>query len=302
MKNTKKNIMKTKKDKNYYLTRAVRRFVNLVEYFTITRVRAEKNYFKDGKFNIDKFRHQLKFLNDWENKTRAEKKLLAKTYADYSTTFNYTTGIPVELVKSVLGRYIDDNGVYRKISIEEVENILVKKGVIRVIEAGKKFNRSEDGKYTVKCWWNKKYLFADEKVWFKKMNDDKYTDYWKFIDDKGLLNIIDKWTANFKKEVPVSREELFNMYRNGGIDMKVYVNLDRGLFNTPDERIRVWIYAQLKNNIHFDDKTSLKDKINFWNRIVYGNLKNAEFPYAVEEFVKKEFKKVKKFINRTNIK
>lgn len=294
--------MKTKKDKNYYLTRAVRRFVNLVEYFTITRVRAEKNYFKDGKFNIDKFIHQLKFLNDWEKKSRQEKKLLAKTYADYSTTFNYTTGIPVELIQNALGTYRDENGIQHKISIEEVESILVKKGVIRVIEAGKKFNRSEDGKYTVKCWWNKKYLFANEKVWFKKMNEDKYTDYYKFIEDTGLKNILEKWIDNFKKEEPVSREELFNMYRNGGIDMKVYANLDRGLFNTPDEKIRVWLRKVLTSNKQYEDKTNFKDKMKFWNRIVYGNLKNAEFPYAVEEFVKKEFKKVKKFINGNNIK
>lgn len=301
--------MKTKKDKNYYLTRAVRRFVKVIHYFNITRVKAEKSYHIDGKFNLEKFRHQLKFLSDWNNKSSAEKNRESKgnkqAYTKYSTVWNYTTGIPYELIEKVLGTYRDESGVQHNISLDEVVSILEKKDIIKVINYGSKFKVDDSGNYRPKCHWNTKYLFKNEKYWFKMINSTNYDNWWDFIkeeDDAGFYKIWVKWVNQFRKEDPVSREELFNMYRNGGIDMKVYANLDMVLFNTPDERIRVWIYAQLKNNIHFDDKTSLKDKINFWNRIVYGNLNNAEFPYAVEEFVKKEFKKVKKFINRTNIK
>lgn len=301
--------MKTKKDKNFYLTRAVRRFVKLMHYYNITRVKAEKSYHIDGKFNLNKFKHQMKFLNDWNNKSNEDKNRESKgnrqAYTKYSTVWNYTTGIPYELIEEVLGTYRDSDGIRHRISLDEVISILEKKDIIKVINYGSKFKADDSGKYRPKCHWHTKYLFKNEKYWYKMMDSNNYDNWWDFIkekDDKGFYKIWEKWMNKFRKEDPISRAELFTMYKNGGIDMNVYINLDIGLFNTPVEKVRGWMYGVMKNKIHFTDKTEFKDKMKFWNRIVYGNLKSAEFSYTFEEFVKKEFKKVKKFINGNNIK
>ena len=296
--------MKTKKDKNFYLTRAVRRFVKVMHYYNITRVKAEKSYHIDGKFNLDKFKHQMKFLNDWNSQTKEYRKQHAKVYSDYSKVFNYTLCIPYELIEKVLGTYRDESGVYHNISLEEVENILIGREYLKIIESGKKFNRDKSGNYSVKCWWQKKYLFSNEKYWYKMMNSNNYDNWWNFIKreaDKGFYKIWVKWVNQFRNEEPVTRDDIYKMWRMGGIDLKVCVNLDRGLFNTPKEKIEAWlvkVFAHKNNtNTKYEDKTEFKDKMKFWNRIVYGNLKNAEFPYAVKEFVKNELKELKKSIN-----
>lgn len=313
MKNTRKNIMKTKEDKNFYLTRAVRRFVKVMHYYNITRVKSEKSYHIDGKFNLDKFKHQMKFLNDWNNKSNEEKNRESKgnrqAYTKYSTVWNYTTGIPYELIKEVLGTYRDSNGIRHKISLDEVISILEKKDIIKVINYGSKFKSDDSGKYRPKCHWHTKYLFKNEKYWYKMMNSNNYDNWWNFIkknDDKGFHKIWVKWVNKFRNEEPITREDIYKMWRMGGINLKVCVNLDRRLFNTPKEKIEAWlkkVFASKikynKDKIDYEDNTDYKDKMKFWNRIVYGNLKNAEFPYAVNEFVNNEFNKV---INGTNIK
>ena len=312
MKNTRKNIMKPKKDKNFYLTRAVRRFVKVMHYYNISRVKAEKSYHIDGKFNLNKFQHQMKFLNDWNNKSNEDKNRESKgnrqAYTKYSTVWNYTTGIPYELIEKVLGTYRDSNGIRHKISLNEVISILEKKDIIKVINYGSKFKSDDSGKYRPKCHWHTKYLFKNEKYWYKMMNSNKYDNWWNFIKEKdgddGFYKIWVKLVNQFRNEEPITREDIYTMWKMGGIDLKVCAILDRRLFNTPYEKIEAWlknVFASKikynKDKIDFNDKTEYKDKMKFWNRIVYGNLKNAEFPYAVKEFVNNEFNKVKKSIN-----
>lgn len=300
--------MKPKKDKNFYITRAVRRFVKVMHYYNITRVKAEKSYHIDGKFNLDKFKHQMKFLNDWNNKSNEEKNRESKgnrqAYTKYSTVWNYTTGIPYELIEKVLGTYRDESGVKHNISLNEVISILEKRDIIKVINYGSKFKSDDSGKYRPKCHWHTKYLFKNEKYWYKMMNSNNYDNWWDFIkeeDDKLFYKIWVKWVNQFRNEEPVTREDIYKMWRLGGINLKVCVNLDRGLFNTPYEKIESWLINVFaynkkhnKDNPDYEDKTEYKDKMKFWNRIVYGNLKNAEFPYAVKEFVNNEFNNVKK--------
>lgn len=219
MKNTRKNIMKPKKDKNFYITRAVRRFVKVMHYYNITRVKNEKSYHIDGKFNLDKFKHQMKFLNDWNSQTKAYRKQHAKVYSDYSKVFNYTLCIPYELIEKVLGTYRDESGVYHNISLEEVENILIGREYLKVIESGKKFNRDKSGNYSVKCWWQKKYLFANEKHWYKMINSNNYDNWWDFIkeeDDKGFHKIWLKWVKpnNIKTETKEENEVIEEKVEN----------------------------------------------------------------------------------------
>ena len=306
MKNTRKNIMKTKKDKNFYLKRAVRRFVKVMHYYNITKVKAEKSYYIDGKFNLDKFKHQMKFLNDWNNKSNEDKNRESKgnrqAYTKYSTVWNYTTGIPYELIEKVLGTYRDEFGVKHNISLDEVVSILEKKDIIKVINYGSKFKSDDSGKYRPKCHWHTKYLFKNYKYWYKMMNSNNYDNWWDYIkknDDKGFYKIWVKWVNKFRNEEPITREDIYTMWRMGGINLKVCAILDRRLFNTPYEKIEAWLRkvseSIIKHNkckTEFKDKTDFKDKMKFWNRIVYGNLKNAEFPYSVKEFVKNEINKL----------
>lgn len=169
-------------------------FKDLVIYFNVTRPQiVGKNYFKDGKFNIDVFRKQINFLNTWEKKTRIEKNKLSKLYSQYSATFNYVFGIPSELVATVLGFYRDNDGKKCRVLLDEV----LDNNLITVVNSGKKFNRSKDGNYTVKCWWNKKYLFTNEKYWFKLMSEKKYMSIETFGSDR-LIDIIFTWIKNSK--------------------------------------------------------------------------------------------------------
>ena len=208
------------------------------------------------------------------------------------------------MLKEVLGTYRDSNGIRHKISLNEVVSILEKKDIIKVINYGSKFKSDESGKYRPKCHWHTKYLFKNEKYWYKMMNSNKYDNWWDFIkknDDRGFYKIWVKWVNKFRNEEPITREDIYKMWRMGGINLKVCANLDRGLFNTPKEKIEAWLRNVFaynkkhnKDNPDYKDKTDFKGKMKFWNRIVYGNLKNAEFPYAVKEFVKNELKELKK--------
>ena len=242
----------------------------------------------------------MKFLNDWNNKSNEDKNRESKgnrqAYTKYSTVWNYTTGIPYELIKEVLGTYRDSNGIRHKISLEEVVSILEKKDIIKVINYGSKFKADDSGKYRPKCHWHTKYLFKNEKYWYKMMNSNNYDNWWNFInenDDKGFYKIWFKWVNQFRNEEPITRKDIYTMWRMGGINLNVCAILDRRLFNTPYEKIEAWLRKVFASNIKYDeDKTDYKDKMKFWNRIVYGNLKNAEFPYSVKEFVNNELNKL----------
>lgn len=186
-------------NKEEALKKAVDDFKQLIIYFDVTRPQHEKNYFQDGKFNLSKLIDQHKFLRTWDKKTRTEKKYLARKYAEYSTTFNLTFGIPSELIKTVLGIYKDEDGRRHKVSIEEVSEILVKQDFIKVVNAGKKFNKDEDGNFKVKCWWHKKYLLKNEKYWFKMLSEPKYSNIETFA-TKRVRDIVFNWIRSFKED------------------------------------------------------------------------------------------------------
>lgn len=186
-------------NKEEALKKAVDDFKQLIIYFDVTRPQHEKNYFQDGKFNLSKLIRQQRWLDAWKGTNRIFKKKNAGVYKDYSETFNFTFGIPSELIKTVLGIYKDEDGRRHKVSIEEASDILVKQKFIRVVNAGKKFNKDEDGNFKVKCWWHKKYLLKNEKYWIKLLSDPKYSNIETFA-NKRVRNIVFNWISKFKKE------------------------------------------------------------------------------------------------------
>lgn len=176
--------MKTKRDKDYYLARATKGFKTLVIYYSVTRPQYEKAYHKDGKFSTDELLRQLDFLDEWKTRTPRERQLLARTYANYARTFNYTFSIPSELVNKVLGEYRDEHGKLVRIHKEEVIDKLVRDGYIKVLNHGSKTRKGEDGKIHKTCYWGKKYLLANRDYWFSLLSDSRYSDYAKYPIDK----------------------------------------------------------------------------------------------------------------------
>lgn len=191
--------MKNKKDKTFYISRAKRDIRDLFIYFNITRPQHERAYFKDGVFSLKELVRQMEFLDGWSNRNRIEKKSLAGKYVGYSKTFNYVFGIPRELVNKVMGEYIDADGKKHRIASEEIIEELVKEGFIKVVNAGRKFNKNEDGSYEVKCYWCKKYIMANKKQWFKLMTDEHYDNINKY-GSKRLRKIVFKWIESFKEK------------------------------------------------------------------------------------------------------
>lgn len=197
------DYMKTKQE---YINDAIADFKQLVIYFNVTRPQHEKNYYREGRFDLNKMLEQIKFLNDWKKKTRTEKKYGAGRYSLYSTTYNLTFGIPRELISSTLGSYRDEDGKKHRISIDEVIEPLVKQNYIKVVNAGKKFKKDDEGNYKVKCWWNKKYLLANEKYWFKLLNDKKYSNIEGYA-SKRVRDILFKWVKSYRNDPHEQQEE-----------------------------------------------------------------------------------------------
>lgn len=191
--------MRTKKDKTFYISRAKRDMRDLFIYFNITRPQHERAYFKDGAFSLKELLRQMEFLSDWRKRSKCERKSLAKFYSAYSKTFNYVFGIPKDLIVKIAGVYYDEDGKQHRINYEQIIEDLVKEGFIKVVNAGRKFDRTEDGQYKVKCWWCKKYIMANRKHWFKLMTEEKYRDINNYGSDR-LRKIVFKWIESFKEK------------------------------------------------------------------------------------------------------
>jgi hypothetical protein len=87
-------------------------------------------------------------------------------------------------------------------------NHLVKENFIKVVNDGKKFKKNEDNTYSVKCWWKKKYLLANEKYWYTLMEDPRYRDIDKFPNASDRVKkIIMNWRkSQFQQKVDVEEK------------------------------------------------------------------------------------------------
>jgi len=192
------------RDRDRAIERAIVRFKTLVTYITVTRPQYQSEYkTPDGKFDKDKLISQMRFLSEWH---KSPNKHQARTYTRISSTFNYTFNCPVELVKQVLGSYVDEDGNQHRIPIKEIVQRLTEEGWLsKTMNAGSKTRKNADGKIEKTCWWNKKY-FMNEKAWFAKLNDPRYSDYrtypsyWTDPDVKATVSKISSYFKNIKPE------------------------------------------------------------------------------------------------------
>lgn len=287
--------MKQNKGKEFYISRAKRDMRDLFIYFNITRPKHDKAYFKDGKFSVKELVRQMDFLEGWSRKNRVEKKSLAKYYTLYSKTFNYVFGIPKDLIVKVAGVYYDEDGKQHRVNYHEIVDELIKEGFIKVVNAGRKFERTEDGQYKVKCWWCKKYIMANRKQWFKLMSEDKYEDINKYGSDR-LRKIVFKWAEQFISKQPIDKKDMGEMFYSKGIGVEDVVILSYKLFNTERERIEHWLkkHEATKDSIHWKEQATQKEIREFWARVYFGNIRLGDYDDKTKNWVYKKYKEVVK--------
>ena len=196
------------RNKTYYLERAKVGIKTLVIYFNVTRPQYEKAYKKDGKFSIDELLKQLKFLEEWEFRTRKEKQILFPKYKAYSKTKNYTFGIPRKLVDETIGRY-----KRKRIPRSEVIGELEKEGWLEKDSHGSKVIK-ENGEWKKLYSFTTKYKIKNRDYWLKLLSDENYSDYTKYPRDiqgfvERAVKIISKWRKSFpKKEIEEPKQEM----------------------------------------------------------------------------------------------
>lgn len=165
---------KPKMDLRFYIERAVKDFKTLVIYFNVTRPQYEPAFRdKNGKFSFDKLKNIQHYLKaGWRVADDVRK------YNRLSAAYNYTFGIPNELVRKVLGEYVDDNGKHIRIPVKSIVNHLQKVGFLgKVTNDGKSLVKDkETGKYRTICHWRQKYPLANVKYWAKLISDENYRD------------------------------------------------------------------------------------------------------------------------------
>ena len=282
--------MKKKNNRYFYIERAIQDLKTLVIYFNVTRPQYEKAYKDDsGKFSKDLLLKSIEFLSSWNGRSKDEKKRLAFKYVKCSTAFNYTFGIPCELIQKVLGVYRDENNKKCRISIDDVAPSLIQSGFMRVINDGRKIDYKTK---KVKCWWTKKYLLKNEKYWFMLLDDKRYSSISTFpYASERVKGIVCEWIKGIKDKSnmkPIGKEELFTMYKSGGINAIDFMELSSALFGMD---LTKW-YEMKKDegSVDNEDTTTDAQKKDFWNRIANGNLpmiKDESFRTMVSEMTSK---------------
>ena len=187
--------MKTRKSLEFYIRRAIDDFKTLVIYFNITRPQYENDYKEDGKFSIGKLTRIKRFLS--MGTSRLSRNDL-KSYNQRLKKYNYTFGIPNDLVRRVIGKYVDYNGRHVRISTKKIVQFLVDKNFIEPIGNGVKVRKDSEGNYKAVCRWGKKYLLKDVKYAHALFNDKRYCDINTFPNaSERIRRIIMEWVKGF---------------------------------------------------------------------------------------------------------
>lgn len=178
----------------------------VITYFNVTRPQYMKGYKVDGKFSREEMNRQIGFLSKWKKMPKAVKNLHAKEYATYSANYNYTFGIPKDLIGAGCRSFRDETGKVRRVSVKEIMRLLVDEGFIEADRPkhGVKQQLGEDGKYHAKLRWLSKYPIADKALLDELFNNPKYKSIDRFPipevmgspDELGYIdakNAIVKW-------------------------------------------------------------------------------------------------------------
>lgn len=316
------------------LLRARRDFKDLVIYFCVTRAKHNKDFFDNGTFSSKKMMGMFKLVESWKSRSASEKKMCAKQYADVSKTLNYAFGIDHQLVKQVLGRYLDANGKKVCIKIDDILNLINKdKEVIKEVNAGKKFEfeggkhkKDDKGKSIVKCYWSKKYLIANRDYWFMLLNDEKYSDVRKFASSR-LQKIVFDWfngkfqveskTADdkakqadehkqiekqaFAEEIkPLEKNEFGILFARHAMSINDFKILIRGVYGIKmldGMSVEDRMLGYKLPDISPDKKATDEEIAMMWKRLYLGNCKQPNnFNNAVKEFIEEHYKKANRIL------
>ena len=130
-----------------------------------------------------------------------------------SAVYNYTFGIPNELVKKVVGKYVDENGKQIRIPVKSIVKHLQKVGFLKeVVGNGTRVAMNKDtGKYSTICRWRKKYPMANVKQWMKLLTDSRYSDIDTIPNASSRVKRIimkwhKSWAGDSAKPAPVEEQ------------------------------------------------------------------------------------------------
>lgn len=315
------------------LLRARQDFKDLVIYFCVTRAKHNKKFFDNGTFSSKKMMKMFEFVKTWNNRSESEKKMYAKHHATCSETLNYAFGIDSNLVKQVLGRYVDDKRKKVCIKIDDVLHLINKDNeVIKEVNAGRKFEfeggkhkKDKDGNSIVKCYWRKKYLIANRDYWFRLLNDEKYSDVRKFASSR-LQKIVFDWFNReflteskpaavdeakkveeqvekqaFAEEIkPLERTELqslFKRYAMNDNDFKILFKYVYGIKTITGIDIDDYMTTYKRPYISPDERATDADIAMMWKRLYLGNCKQFNnFNDELKKFIEENYKKTNRIL------
>lgn len=230
---------KPKHDLKFYIDRAVKDFKTLVIYFNVTRPQYEPEFKECGKFSVEKLIEVQRYLKAGWKKADDVKK-----YNRLSAAYNYTFGIPNELVRKVLGEYVDENGKHHRIPVRPIVKWLQNEGWLgEETDAGKGFVKDkETGKWKTVCQWRKKYPLANLKYWLKLIADNNYGDLNTIpYASTRVKRIIMKWHnewAGKKQEKNIVEEKKTSVAESRGRRLvKVVEGLVDGI-NQKEKRVK----------------------------------------------------------------
>ena len=260
----KKLNMKTKRNKDYYLRRAIRGFKILIIYQCVTKPQFDPAYRVNGKFSKDKMFDEVNFFHRWAKMGERERCRNAKLYAKYSKHHNLSFGLDCRLVEKVLGCYRNDEGKQERIHFGEVVQKLHDDGWLDWNEHGTKTKKNEHGEAEVVCWWKRKYFIKNMDYWLKLLADPRYSDYTQYpLDDEGFVLRAIKIIAKYRKQTIHKRysslKELFTDFMNGNIEVGIFRTLAVKQFNQSETSIENTIMKKEKNSenekrTHYQDK------------------------------------------------
>ena len=256
--------MKTKRNKDYYLRRAIKGFKVLIIYQCVTKPQFDPLYKDNGKFSKEKMFTEVNFFSRWAKMGERERCRNAKLYAKYSKHHNLAFGLDCRLVEKVLGCYRNDEGKQERIHFDEVVQKLYDDGWLDWSEHGTKTKKNEQGKAEVVCWWKRKYFIKNRDYWFRLLADPCYSDYTKYpLDDEGFVLRAIKIISQYRKETIhkkySSLKELFMDFMNGNIESGTFRTLAGKQFNQSKASIENTIMKREKNSenqtrTHYQDK------------------------------------------------
>lgn len=255
--------MKKKRDKEYYLRRAIKGFKVLIIYQCVTKPQFDKVYKVNGKFSKDKLFDEVDFFKRWAGMGSYERNRYARLHAKYSKHHNLAFGLDCRLVEQILGCFINDKGKQERIHVDEVVQKLKNEGWLDWHDHGTKTKQNEQGKAEVVCWWKRKYFIKNTDYWLRLLADPRFSDYTKYpLDADGFTKRAIKIIAKYRKQTIhksySSTQELFNDFMDGVIDSTLFRKLAKEKFNLGDELISNAIkLKQEKNN---EDKTGTNNQ------------------------------------------